>query len=197
MEFKVVISDPGTGKSYQRDIKDENARRFRGKKIGDEIDGSVLGLTGYKLAVTGGSDRGGFPMKKGVIGKAASRILMKGGVGYKAIGCTRKRKRVRGEVIDDDIVQINARILVKGKKKIEELLGLGMEGGQEEKKEVEVKVEKPPEEKKVAEKAEVLVEKKPPEEKKPKVGAKEEKKVETRKSQEKPGKKPKEDKSKE
>lgn len=145
MEFKVVISDPETGKSYQRDIKDEKARRFRGKKIGDEIDGSILGLTGYKLAITGGSDKGGFPMKKGVMGKKNLRILMKGGVGYRQKKGVRRRKRVRGEIIDDDIVQINTKVIARGKRKIEELLGLEVK---ERAKEAE---EKPPEPEKRAE----------------------------------------------
>ncbi len=152
MEFKVVISDPKTGKSYQRDIKDENAKRFRGKKIGDEIDGSAIGLTGYKLAVTGGSDKGGFPMKKGVMGKTASRILMKGGVGYKSKKGIRKRKRIRGEIIDEDMIQINTKIIAKGKKKIEELLGF-------ETKEEPVE-EKPPETEKPAEKVKSVEEEK-------------------------------------
>lgn len=123
-----MISDPETGRGYQRDIKDEKAKRFVGKKIGEEVDGSVLGLAGYKLSITGGSDKGGFPMKKGVGGKAASRILMKGGVGYRPRRDVRKRKRVRGEVIDGDIVQINTKIISRGKKGIEELLGLEVKG---------------------------------------------------------------------
>jgi len=40
MEFKLVISDPKTGKAYQQEIKDEKAKRFKGLKIGDEIDAS-------------------------------------------------------------------------------------------------------------------------------------------------------------
>jgi len=162
MEFKIVISDPKTGKSHQRDIKDEKARRFKGKKIGDEIDGSVLGLKGYKLAITGGSDKGGFPMKKGVMGKTTSRILMKEGVGYRQKKGIRKRKRIRGEIIDDDVIQINTKVIARGKKKIEELLGL------EVKEKAKKAEEKPLEEEKAKEKPpepEKQVEEKKPEEK--------------------------------
>lgn len=120
-----MIGDPETGKSYQQEIKDDKAKKIKGKTIGDEIDGTVLGLTGYKLVITGGSDKGGFAMKKGVHGRGGTRILMKGGVGYKKRSEIRKRKRVKGEVISEDIVQVNMKITTKGKKKIEELLNLG------------------------------------------------------------------------
>lgn len=125
MDFKVVIGDPETGKSYQQEIKDDKAKRIKGKKIGDEVDGAVLGLTGYKLVITGGSDKGGFPMKIGVHGRGGTRILMKEGVGYHKKGEIRKRKRVKGETISEDIVQVNMKITSKGKKKVEELLNLG------------------------------------------------------------------------
>ena len=135
MEFKVVISDTKTGKSYQQDIKDEKAKRFKGKKIGDVVDGSVVGLNGYSLEITGGSDRDGFPMKKGVHGTSRVNILTSGGVGYRGKKDSRKRKRVRGEIIDKDIIQINLKVNKFGKKSIEELLGIS--AGDTDKKESE------------------------------------------------------------
>lgn len=122
MEYKVVIADPETGKCYKQDLKEEKARRLTGKKIGEEIDGSLLGLTGYKLKVTGGSDKCGFPMKKGIQSRTTTKILTKGGTGYRGTKKMRVRKRVRGENITEDIVQINMKIIEKGKKSIEELL---------------------------------------------------------------------------
>ncbi|RLI86454.1 MAG: 30S ribosomal protein S6e [Candidatus Altiarchaeales archaeon] len=139
MEFKVVISDQESGRSYQREIKDEKAARLRNLKIGDEFDGSIVGLTGYTLKITGGSDKSGFPMKKGVHGTQKPRILMRSGVGYKPRRDVRKRKRVRGERIDEDIVQINTKVVKRAKKSIVELLGLKVE---EKKTETPVKEKK-------------------------------------------------------
>ncbi len=131
MEYKIVISDPKTGKSYQYDVKDEKAKRFNGMKIGDIFDGSILGMNGYKLQITGGSDISGFPMKKGIKGSKKLRILMKGGSGYRPKGVVRKRKTVKGEVIDENIVQINTKVIKTGSKSIESLLGIDKEKSNE------------------------------------------------------------------
>jgi len=131
MEYKIVISDPKTGKSYQYDVKDEKAKRFNGMKIGDIFDGSILGMNGYKLQITGGSDISGFPMKKGIKGSKKLRILMKGGSGYRPKGMVRKRKTVKGEVIDENIVQINTKVIKTGSKSIESLLGIDKEKSNE------------------------------------------------------------------
>ena len=144
MEFKGVVSDPKTGRSYQREVKDEQARRLNNLVIGKEFDGSVVGLSGYKLVVTGGSDMDGFPMKKGVHGAARPKILMSGGVGYKAKGDVRVRKRVRGERIGEDVVQVNTKIVKRGRKDVETLFGLKEDAA--EKKEDEGKPKEPEEE---------------------------------------------------
>lgn len=133
MEFKVVLCDPETGRAYQRVLKDEKAKRIKDLKLGDEFDGGILGLTGYGLMITGGSDKCGFPMKKGVHGTKRSRILLSGGVGYKPKREVRRRKRVRGEKLDEDIVQVNTKIVKRAKKSVEELLGIKVEEKLEEK----------------------------------------------------------------
>jgi small subunit ribosomal protein S6e len=124
MEFKVVVSDPESGKSYQREVKDEKASRIAACKVGDVFDGVLVGLVGYTLKITGGSDKAGFPMKKGVQGMKRAMVLMEGGVGYKPKTVVRVRKRVRGEKIAEDIVQINTAVTKKGAKGIEELFGV-------------------------------------------------------------------------
>ncbi|ODS41377.1 MAG: hypothetical protein A7315_06470 [Candidatus Altiarchaeales archaeon WOR_SM1_79] len=98
---------------------------------GKEFDGSVVGLSGYKLVVTGGSDRDGFPMKRGVHGAARPKILMSGGVGYRAKSDVRVRKRVRGERIGEDVVQVNTKIVKHGRKDVEILFGLKEESAGE------------------------------------------------------------------
>lgn len=124
MEFKVVVSDPESGKSYQREVKDEKANRIGVLKLGDEFDGAFVGLPGYTLRITGGSDKAGFPMKKGVPGIKRAMILMKDGVGYNPREPVRVRKRVRGEKIAEDIVQVNTVVVKRAKKSIEELFGI-------------------------------------------------------------------------
>jgi len=146
MEFKVVVSDPESGKSYQREVKDEKASRISALKLGDEMDGVLVGLVGYTLKITGGSDKSGFPMKKGVQGMKRAMILMEGGVGYNPKTSVRVRKRVRGERIADDIAQINTIVVKKGAKSIEELLGITAQPGDEgaKPKPAEEKKEKKP-----------------------------------------------------
>jgi small subunit ribosomal protein S6e len=141
MDYKVVVSDPESGKSYQREVKDEKAKRLTGLKVGSEFDGSVLGLADYKLTVTGGSDRSGFPMRKGIHGAARHMVLSKGGVGYRPQGEQRIRKRMRGEVIEEDIMQINTKIVKKGKTSIEEAFGIKPEEKKVEPAAVEAKKE--------------------------------------------------------
>jgi small subunit ribosomal protein S6e len=127
MEFKVVLSDPNTGKTYQRELKDDKAKKLNNLIVGNEFDGSVLGLPGYKVLITGGSSKSGFPMKKGVHGTASTEVLMSGGIGYNPKTVVRKRKRIRGEKISEDIVQVNTKISKYGKDDIEVLLGLKKE----------------------------------------------------------------------
>ena len=63
-------------------------------------------------------------MKKGVQGMKRAMVLMEGGVGYKPKSDVRVRKRVRGEKIAEDIVQINTAVTKKGAKGIEEIFGV-------------------------------------------------------------------------
>ena len=54
MVYKVVVSDEDV--TYQLELDDKDANVVNGLKIGDEFAGGVLGLKGYKLEITGGSD---------------------------------------------------------------------------------------------------------------------------------------------
>ena len=40
VQFKLVIGDPKTGKTMQKEVKDETAQAFLGLKIGDTVKGS-------------------------------------------------------------------------------------------------------------------------------------------------------------
>ena len=126
MAFKLVVSEDQ--KSHQLEVDDSKSRSLIGLKIGDEIDASLVGLNGYKLKITGGSDKNGFPMKKDVEGPRRIRSLISKGVGFKPKRSgQRRRKTIRGNSISDDIVQINAIVTEKGAKSIDELLGASNE----------------------------------------------------------------------
>jgi small subunit ribosomal protein S6e len=115
--FKLVLSDPMSGKARQFEIKDPLAQRFIGLKIGDEIDGIILKdfielPKGAKIKITGGSGIEGAPMHPGVPGPVKKYILADGPPGYRPPKKgMRKKKLVRGNTITDTIVQINAVIV--------------------------------------------------------------------------------------
>ena len=46
MVYKVVVSDADV--TYQLELDDKDAKIVNGLKIGDEFNGGVLGLKGYK-----------------------------------------------------------------------------------------------------------------------------------------------------
>ena len=112
-EFQIVISDPQTGKSVSKELKDKPAQSLLGMKIGQEFDATILGIDGT-VKIRGGSDKVGFPMRHDVHGGVQKHILITAGVGFntKQKGL-KKRKLVRGNVITDEIYQVNT-ILTKG-----------------------------------------------------------------------------------
>jgi len=123
-EFTVAVSDPESGTTYQIDVSDQDANRFIGKDIGEEVDGGAVGLPGYTLAVTGGSDNAGRPMREDVRGSALKSVLLEGGTGYDPNReGERKRVTVRGREVSDDTRQINAKIVGRGGEPVDELLG--------------------------------------------------------------------------
>ncbi len=118
--FKVVISDPATGKSYNFEITGHHAQNMIGKKIGDSIDGINVNLPGYKLTITGGTDFAGFPMRKDFEGTVRRRLLLTDSTGFhpKNAPGKRKRKSVRGNTVSDAIVQLNLKVSKAGSKPV-------------------------------------------------------------------------------
>jgi small subunit ribosomal protein S6e len=109
--MKVVINDTKTGKSYQIE---GNVDGLVGYKIGEEFEGSLIGLNGFKLKITGGSTDTGTPMRKDIEGTKKVYALLSKGPGYKPKRKNvRKRKLVRGNTIAYDIAQINC-VVVEG-----------------------------------------------------------------------------------
>ena len=78
VEFKVVVSDPKSGRAYNVDASGGAAGAIVGKRIGDEIDAGTLGLAGYKILITGASDRTGITAKKGLPGAGRKKLLLAG-----------------------------------------------------------------------------------------------------------------------
>ena len=124
VEFKVVLSDTKTGMAYNLAVTGGAAGSFVGKKIGDEVDGGPVGLTGYRMRITGGTDRVGTPARKDIPGMARRKVLLSGGRGFHPVHeGERRRKSVRGSEITGDFVQINAVVSAWGEKPLAEQLG--------------------------------------------------------------------------
>ena len=123
MPFKLVISDPESGKAIQYELDDAKTNAMVGKTVGDVVKGDVLGLPGYKFRITGGSDTSGFPIRPDVHGSGKKRVLVHGPPGFrpKRKGVA-KRKTVRGRELSRDISQVNMRIEEKGSTPLEELV---------------------------------------------------------------------------
>ena len=121
--YKIVISDPETRKAYQIEIEKNKATFLIGKKIGEEFDASPIGLPGYILKITGGTDKDGFPMHPEVEGMVKKKVLLSKPPGFhpEKKG-QRKKKTVRGNTISEDIAQINCKVVKKGEKSLEELI---------------------------------------------------------------------------
>jgi len=83
-DFTVVVADPEDGSTYQQDVDGQDANRFVGRDIGEEVDGGAVGLDGYTLEITGGSDETGRPMRENVPGSNIKEMLLDGGVGLRA-----------------------------------------------------------------------------------------------------------------
>ena len=106
--FKLTVSDQ-KGKSISRELKDNDANVLLGLQIGQETDASILGLQG-KIKITGGSDKSGVAMRGDVAGVPRKRILISKGVGLQDVKKgLRKRKLVRGNIISEEIYQINCK----------------------------------------------------------------------------------------
>lgn len=124
VDFKTIINDVKTGKSYNVAVSGHHANSLIGKNIGEIVDGIFVGLPGYKLKITGGSDRTGVPMRGDMPGNKRRMLLMADGQSFhEKYPGQRKRVAVRGATISQLIVQINMAVSEYGPKSIEECLG--------------------------------------------------------------------------
>jgi small subunit ribosomal protein S6e len=119
-EIKCNISSPKDGKSYSKPV---DKTVLDGRKVGETIPGNLLGLTGYELKVTGGSDAAGFPMRPEIPTTHRKRILVQTSIGVKVKKKGEyKRKTVRGNIVSEATAQLNLSVSKYGTKSIPELL---------------------------------------------------------------------------
>jgi small subunit ribosomal protein S6e len=119
METKIVISDPKTGKSYNKTLSSDENTSIMSKKLGEEIDLSFIGLEGYSAVITGGSYMTGTPMRKEIDSIGLKPALISGGVGNRQ--GIRRRKSVAGNTVSQFTSQINFKIVKYGQKSLDEI----------------------------------------------------------------------------
>jgi len=116
----LIVSNPADGTSQRVELDDQQLRALYGTRIGQVVEGAVAGMQGYKIKLTGGTDKDGIPMRPDVHGSAKARVILSGGVGYKPKDKgEKKRKVVRGNTVSTETTFLNFTIVEapKGKKK--------------------------------------------------------------------------------
>ncbi|MCL4344416.1 MAG: 30S ribosomal protein S6e [Thaumarchaeota archaeon] len=108
------MSDPKSRKAKKIEVKGNMSSVLIGRKIGEVIDGGVLGLGKIKFRITGASDKSGIPHRQDIEGPVKKHILLSEGPGFNPEREGERRKKlVRGNTIADDTYQVNA-VLVEG-----------------------------------------------------------------------------------
>ncbi|KAL1117807.1 hypothetical protein AAG570_004122, partial [Ranatra chinensis] len=136
--LQLNVSYPATGCQKLFEITDEHKLRiFYEKRMGAEIEADTLGdeWKGYVLRISGGNDKQGFPMKQGVLTNESVRscimyipycfagrvrlLLSKGHSCYRPRrDGERKRKSVRGCIVDANLSVLALVIVKKGDQEI-------------------------------------------------------------------------------
>ena len=155
--FVAVVNDTNSdnnGRSYNMSVSGNNLSQFLGKKIGDVVDGIFVGegeqtLAGYKLEITGGSDKTGTPMRSDLSGGNRQSILVTESTGFKGHSLVhktkggekkrfrykpdgmRKRRNFRGNTVTQDTRQINLKVIEAANKSLADILGASSEESSE------------------------------------------------------------------
>jgi small subunit ribosomal protein S6e len=110
-QFKIIVSDKN-GKSISKELKDKEAQPLVGLRVGESVDASVVGISSGKIQLRGGSDKSGTPIRRDVHGGVKKYVLLsKGECMRDDREGIRKRKLVRGNMITEEIYQINCLLL--------------------------------------------------------------------------------------
>ncbi len=119
-KFKVIVSDPQAGTSKVVELEEARAAPFIGRRLGETLDGSAVDLPAHTVQILGGSDKDGVPMIGNVHGGVRRRVVLTDGVGFNATKKgERRRKTVRGNIITDEIAQLNLKIVERPAKPAE------------------------------------------------------------------------------
>lgn len=132
--MKIVYSDPKTGKSAQMQLDNDRSALLMNHRINEIIDGAALGLSGYKLRITGGSDKSGFGMDKSISGSIKTKTLRLVSKSGRNKG-QYKRSTVRGNTVSADTELVNMAIVEYGDKPVSELFPESAEKKPKEEKE--------------------------------------------------------------
>ncbi|XP_017085331.1 40S ribosomal protein S6 [Drosophila eugracilis] len=121
--MKLNVSYPATGCQKLFEVVDEHKLRvFYEKRMGQIVEADILGdeWKGYQLRIAGGNDKQGFPMKQGVLTHGRVRLLLKKGHSCYRPRRTgeRKRKSVRGCIVDANMSVLALVVLKKGEQDI-------------------------------------------------------------------------------
>ncbi|KAG5682097.1 hypothetical protein PVAND_011476 [Polypedilum vanderplanki] len=124
--MKLNVSYPSTGAQKTFEVNDDHKLRlFYEKRMGAEIEADQLGdeWKGYILKIAGGNDKQGFPMKQGVLTNTRVRLLLKKGHSCYRPRRTgeRKRKSVRGCIVDQNLSALALIVVRKGESEVEGL----------------------------------------------------------------------------
>ncbi|XP_017091450.1 small ribosomal subunit protein eS6 [Drosophila bipectinata] len=121
--MKLNVSYPATGCQKLFEVVDEHKLRvFYEKRMGQIVEADILGdeWKGYQLRIAGGNDKQGFPMKQGVLTHGRVRLLLKKGHSCYRPRRTgeRKRKSVRGCIVDANMSVLALVVIKKGEQDI-------------------------------------------------------------------------------
>ena len=124
--MKLNVAYPATGQQKCFEVEDEKKLRiFYEKRMAQEVEADILGdeWKGYVLRIGGGNDKQGFPMKQGVLTNGRVRLLLSKGQSCYRQRRTgeRKRKSVRGCIVDANISALSLVVVKKGDGEIEGL----------------------------------------------------------------------------
>ena len=113
-KFKLIVSDPGSGKCVVSELEGPRAQALIGRSLGDIVDGTALGIDGSAI-ISGGCDKNGVPMRADVHGGAKKYIVLSSGPGFRPEKSgERKRKLIRGRTVTDETYQINVTLRKEG-----------------------------------------------------------------------------------
>ncbi|KAL5004207.1 hypothetical protein ScPMuIL_017663 [Solemya velum] len=121
--MKINVSYPATGCQKLIEIEDEKKiRPFYDKRMASEVSADSLGdeWKGYVFRISGGNDKQGFPMKQGVLTNGRVRLLLSKGHSCFRPRRTgdRRRKSVRGCIVDSNLSVLSLIIVRKGEQDI-------------------------------------------------------------------------------